>query len=81
MHTVHVENKEMLHLCDIHQDCDPVWLFIFEKPAGSILKNYFSQLLNVHRTSDVRQMEIHIAEPLVPDPSHFEVQTATAKFK
>jgi hypothetical protein len=32
-------------------------------------KNYFSQLLNVHRVSDVRQMEIHIVEPLVPDPS------------
>jgi hypothetical protein len=26
-------------------------------------KNYFSQLLNVHRVSDVRQIEIHTAEP------------------
>jgi hypothetical protein len=34
-------------------------------------KNYFSQLLNVHRVSDVRQVEIHIAELLVPDPSFF----------
>jgi hypothetical protein len=31
-------------------------------------KNYFSQLLNVHRVSDVKQIEIHTAEPLVPDP-------------
>jgi hypothetical protein len=31
-------------------------------------KNYFSRLLNVHRVSDVRQIEIHTAEPLVPKP-------------
>jgi hypothetical protein len=31
----------------------------------------FSQLLNVHRVSDVRQIEIHTAEPLVPDPIIF----------
>jgi hypothetical protein len=37
-------------------------------------KNYFSQLLNVHRFCDVRQIEIHAAEPLVPDPSPFEVE-------
>ena len=30
-------------------------------------KNYFSQLLNVYRVSGVRQIEEHIAEPLVPD--------------
>jgi hypothetical protein len=44
-------------------------------------KNYFSQLLNVHRVSDVRQIEIHTAEPLVPDPSPFEVKIAIAKLK
>jgi hypothetical protein len=44
-------------------------------------KNYFSQLLNVHRASDVRQIEIHTAEPLVPDPSPFEVEIAIAKLK
>jgi hypothetical protein len=37
------------------------------------LKNSFCQLLNVHRISDVRQTEIHAAEPLVPDPSSFYV--------
>jgi hypothetical protein len=31
-------------------------------------KNYFSQLLNVHNVSDVRQIEVHMAEPLVPGP-------------
>jgi hypothetical protein len=43
-------------------------------------KNYF-QLLNVHRVSDVRQLEIHPAEPLVPDPSPFEVEIAIENMK
>jgi hypothetical protein len=37
-------------------------------------KNYFSRLLNVHRVSDVRQTEECAAEPLVPDPTPFEVR-------
>jgi hypothetical protein len=44
-------------------------------------KNYFSQLLNVNNVSDVRQIEIHTAEPLLPDPSHLETEVATAKLK
>jgi hypothetical protein len=44
-------------------------------------KNYFSQLLNVHNVSDVRQIEVHMAESLVPGPSHLEVEIAIAKFK
>jgi hypothetical protein len=41
-------------------------------------KNYFPQLLHVqvHRVSDVRQIEIHTAEPLVPDPSPLVVEFA-----
>jgi hypothetical protein len=43
-------------------------------------KNYFSQLLNVHSFSDVRQLEIHMstAEPLVPE---VEVEIAIVKLK
>jgi hypothetical protein len=41
----------------------------------------FSQLLNVHKISDGRQMDIHTAEPSVPQPSPFEAETAIAKFK
>jgi hypothetical protein len=37
-------------------------------------KNPFSQLFNVHGISDVKQTEIHTAEPLVPKPSAFELQ-------
>jgi hypothetical protein len=33
-------------------------------------KNYFSQS-NVHRVNDGKQIEMHIAEPLIPDPSFF----------
>jgi hypothetical protein len=39
-------------------------------------KNYFFQLLNMHDVSDVRQMEVHIAEQLVPSPSCLEVEIA-----
>jgi hypothetical protein len=41
-------------------------------------RNYFSQLLNVHNVSIVRQIEIHTAEPLVPGPSRLEVEIAIA---
>jgi hypothetical protein len=44
-------------------------------------KNCFSQLLNIHRISDVRQMDIHTAEPLVPDPSPFDLHIAIAELK
>jgi hypothetical protein len=44
-------------------------------------KNYFSQLLNVHNVSDVRQIEVHTAQPLVPGPSRLEVEVAITKLR
>ena len=44
-------------------------------------RDYFSQLLNVHGVHDVRQTETHTAEPLVPEPSAFEVDLAIEKLK
>jgi hypothetical protein len=44
-------------------------------------KNYFCQLLNVHGVNAVKQTEIHTAEPLVPEPSSFEVEIAIEKLK
>jgi hypothetical protein len=41
-------------------------------------KNYFSQLLNVHNVSDVRQI-VHTAES--SGPSRLEVEIAIAKLK
>jgi hypothetical protein len=45
------------------------------------MKNYFSQLLNVHNVSDVRQIEVHTTEPLVPGPSRREVESAISTLK
>jgi len=39
-------------------------------------RKHFSQLFKVHGVNYVRQTEIHTAEPLVPDPSVFEVELA-----
>jgi hypothetical protein len=44
-------------------------------------KNCFSQLLSVHNVSEVRQIKVHTAEPLVPSPSRLDVEIAIAKFK
>jgi hypothetical protein len=43
--------------------------------------NYFSQSLNVHDVSDVKQTEIHTAEPLVPGSSRHEAEIAIARLK
>jgi hypothetical protein len=37
--------------------------------------------LNVHEVNDVRQADIHTAEPLVSEPSAFEIEMATEKLK
>ena len=44
-------------------------------------RNYFSQILNVYGINDVRQTEIHKAEPLVPEPSASEIELAIEKLK
>jgi hypothetical protein len=45
------------------------------------LKNYPSHLLNVHKISPAMQIEVHTAEPLIPEPSPFEFEIAIAKCK
>jgi hypothetical protein len=45
------------------------------------VEEYFSQLLNVHNVSDVKQIEVHMAEPSVPGLSHLETEIAIAKLK
>ena len=44
-------------------------------------RNYFSQLFNVHGFKDVGQVEIPTADPLVPEPSAFEIHLAIDKLK
>jgi hypothetical protein len=38
-------------------------------------------LLKVHRVSDVRQILMHTCQPLVPNPTCFEVYIAITKLK
>jgi hypothetical protein len=50
-------------------------------PTFRIGGRTISLLLNVRKVNDVRQIEIHTDEPLVPEPSPFEVQIAIARLK
>jgi hypothetical protein len=45
------------------------------------VENFFNQVLNVHGVHDVRKMDIHTAEPLVPEPSLVEVAIDIGKLK
>jgi hypothetical protein len=40
------------------------------------LKNYFCHLFNICPVNDVRQRKMLAAEPLIADPSYFEVEIA-----
>jgi hypothetical protein len=44
-------------------------------------KNFFNQALNVHGVHNVRQMDVHTAEPLIPEPSLVKVEIAIGKLK
>jgi len=44
-------------------------------------RNYFSQMLNVHVFKDVRQTEIHTADPLVTETRASEIELATEELK
>jgi hypothetical protein len=43
--------------------------------------NFFNQVLNIHGIHDVRQVDIHMAEPLVPEPNLVKVEIAIGKLK
>jgi hypothetical protein len=44
-------------------------------------KNVFIQVLNVCGVHNIMQMDIHMSEPLVPEPSLVKVEIATGKLK
>jgi hypothetical protein len=44
-------------------------------------KNYFYQLMNVHRVGVIRQSEMHTAKPFVPDLNASKVEVAVGKLK
>jgi hypothetical protein len=45
------------------------------------VEELFLSAIHVRGVNDVRQTEIHTAEPLVPEPSAFEIELAIEKFK
>ena len=57
------------------------YLVVESRSIVSRWTNYFSQLFNVHGVRDVGQVEIPTADPLVPEPSAFEVELAIDKVK
>ena len=44
-------------------------------------RNHFLQLFKVHGVSDIRETDIHTAEPLVPEPRASEFEMASEKIK
>jgi len=56
-------------------------LIAYSHSTLSRWRNYFSQLLNVRGVKDVRQVAIHIAEPLVPEPSDSDFELVIEKLK
>jgi hypothetical protein len=44
-------------------------------------QNHFSQLFSVHGVNDLRQTEIHTAQPVVLELSAFEFEMAIEKIK
>jgi hypothetical protein len=47
----------------------------------SVLNRWNNQVLKARGIHDVRQMDIHTTEPLVPEPSLVEVEIAIGKLK
>jgi hypothetical protein len=42
---------------------------------------YFSKLFNVYVVNGVRHIEKHAAEPIVPEPSTYEIESAIENYK
>jgi hypothetical protein len=55
-------------------------LVIYSHSVLARWRNHVSQLLYVHE-DNVRQTEIHTTDPLVPEPSTIDVETAMKKLK
>jgi len=75
---------------DFKKGCQPRTIIVRDEKGDLVADShsimarwmkYFSQLLNVHGVDDIRQAQIHTAEPLVPEPSAFEFELAIEKLK
>ena len=82
MYEGHLESKELLPLknCNIVKD-EKGDMVADSRSIVARWRNYFSQLFNVHGFKEAGQVEIPTADPLVPEPSAFEVELAIDKLK
>jgi hypothetical protein len=79
MLATNIKNKNIRDLYGIINEFKKGYqLSRFQDNTLNISKNYFSQLMNVHSISDVRQIEVLKAELFIPDPITFEDEIATA---
>jgi hypothetical protein len=87
-----IKNVRDLHRCinDFKKGYQPRTVIVKDEKGDLVAhfhsimarwRNSFSQLFNVQGLNDVRQAEIHTAEPLVSEPSAFEVELAIVKLK
>jgi hypothetical protein len=84
----------MLEICVVINECnkrDQPGVNIIKDGNSNLLtdpqsllkrqKNFFNKVLNVPGVHDVRQMDTHTAEPLVPEPSLVEAEIGVGKVK
>ena len=77
-------NSKIKNIRELHRGINDFKKGNLVTECHSILARWrdnFSQLLNIHGVNNVRQTEIHTAEPLVPEPSAFKVKLAIKKLK
>jgi predicted site-specific integrase-resolvase len=68
------------HRCNLVKDENDDLLADFHDILN-MWKKYFSQILNAHGASDVKQIEVHTAERKIPDPNPLQAEIAIAKLK
>ena len=75
---------------DFKKGCQPRTILVKDDKGGLVAdshsifarwRNYCAQILNVHGVNDVKQTEIHTAEPLLPEPSACEAELAIEELK
>ena len=89
--TVRLKKRDLYRgISDFMKGCQPRIIIVKDEKGGLVTdshdiltrwRNHFSQLWNIHGVNAVRHTEIHTAEPLVPEPSAFEVDLAIEKLK
>ena len=83
-------NSKINNIRDLYRGINDLYSKGREGGFGCRLPQYYDEVeelflqaieCTVHGAKEVRQVEIHTAEPLVPEPSDFEVELAIEKLK